>query len=631
MRSKPGRAADLELFAALDAELDRLPDRLRLPVVLVHLDGRTYADAATALGIPVGTLSGRLTRARSLLKDRLTRRGLAPLAVAVVAADAGRVAAVARSAVLFAAGHPLPHPSTSIAFGVLRAMTLPKLLAATAAGFLAVTVTAVGLAHAPPPQPPPPPARAAPDTERMQGEWLFESATDEQGRDALQSYWNARLTFRKDTVAMTGGPYRQATIETTFTLDPTTSPKRMDWVIPEYFLAQIMRPDGAVKGIYTLVPDGSLEVCMANSSAGERPTEFQADAAKGHFRFTVKRWTGKPGEKLTEGKVMVMDPDGKPGGGATVETLWQRMPDEVGGPVQFNVADAAGVAKLQPLTYPAVLTARLTARRLIGIVDATPAGLHHGLTARLAPQCAITGKLAVDPPPATGGTGWTNVYLRRPGGSRFLAGYADTAGRFEFVAPPGDYELYCYGDIFSHKTVPLTVPPGVAAVDAGTVTGGLTRWGTVVGKPHLGLPGVVKWVGTATPPEAWTGRVVLLYFANVARVEWQPAHRDTLVALYQKYAGKGLAVVGVYGDGADERLNAAGAAVESLKLPFPVAVCGGRGDFPSAPPVYQAATAYGVEPPGGFGVLLDRRGVVRGRWHPDAKSSDGLLEKLLAE
>lgn len=66
-----------ELRRAVHEEIDRLPERLRQPVLLCYLGGMTNEDAAGQLGCPTGTLKRRLARAREVLQDRLTRRGLA--------------------------------------------------------------------------------------------------------------------------------------------------------------------------------------------------------------------------------------------------------------------------------------------------------------------------------------------------------------------------------------------------------------------------------------------------------------------------------------------------------------------------------------------------------------------------
>jgi RNA polymerase sigma factor (sigma-70 family) len=67
---------DLSLTPLLREEVNRLPESYRLPVELCYLDGKTNEEAARQLRCPVGTIKGRLWRARQTLRDRLIRRGV---------------------------------------------------------------------------------------------------------------------------------------------------------------------------------------------------------------------------------------------------------------------------------------------------------------------------------------------------------------------------------------------------------------------------------------------------------------------------------------------------------------------------------------------------------------------------
>jgi RNA polymerase sigma factor (sigma-70 family) len=75
-----------ELRPVLHDEVNRLPEKYRLPVILCYLEGKTNEEVAQLLHWPVGTVKGRLSRARDLLRSRLTRRGLALSAVLLVTA-----------------------------------------------------------------------------------------------------------------------------------------------------------------------------------------------------------------------------------------------------------------------------------------------------------------------------------------------------------------------------------------------------------------------------------------------------------------------------------------------------------------------------------------------------------------
>jgi hypothetical protein len=82
---------------ALDQELNDLPDKLRLPLVLHYLDGLTSRQVAERLDLSVDAIEGRLKQGRSQLRQRLARHGVG-LAIAAAALECSQPAMAAASA-----------------------------------------------------------------------------------------------------------------------------------------------------------------------------------------------------------------------------------------------------------------------------------------------------------------------------------------------------------------------------------------------------------------------------------------------------------------------------------------------------------------------------------------------------
>jgi RNA polymerase sigma factor (sigma-70 family) len=92
-----------ELRSVLDEELQKMPQKYRAPLVLCYLEARTQDEAAKHLGWSKNTFGRRMKRARELLTQRLTRRGIT-LSAALTAPLSIDGAATATVPPLLAAG-----------------------------------------------------------------------------------------------------------------------------------------------------------------------------------------------------------------------------------------------------------------------------------------------------------------------------------------------------------------------------------------------------------------------------------------------------------------------------------------------------------------------------------------------
>lgn len=136
--------------ALVHAELEKLPDRYRLPLLLCDLEGLSRKEASGQLGWSEGTLSGRLNRARKLLAGRLSGRGVAAAAVVGVATVSPTQAMTAAAvgvglSVIGTSTTAAPEAVSALAHGAIRDMTRSFVLKAAGVALAASVLLGGGL------------------------------------------------------------------------------------------------------------------------------------------------------------------------------------------------------------------------------------------------------------------------------------------------------------------------------------------------------------------------------------------------------------------------------------------------------------------------------------------------------
>jgi RNA polymerase sigma factor (sigma-70 family) len=318
-----------DLRPILHQEIDRLPEKYRLPFVLCYLEGKTNAEAAALLGRPKGTILSSLARARERLRSRLTRRGVAltsGMLVALVSQHAARAAVSAtlaestlRAALLFASGSGavggIATPLLAAAQGLLREAFVAK-LKLTVALLLAVSVTGTGAVvwvyraaagvhedivtdltmptnRTQGNSTPAAPKSADPveDRDRLQGAWVV-SAAEQYGR-RINLLDDRRLVFAGNRFTLSGGRGEVrgiipgAELKGEFTLE-RTSPRRIELKQDDLKRIWQLQRSWHLRGTYEFEGD-ILRVRLNQTFAGEQPAGFTTKPSSEQLLLTLKR------------------------------------------------------------------------------------------------------------------------------------------------------------------------------------------------------------------------------------------------------------------------------------------------------------------------------------------------------
>jgi len=158
------QAAGDEAMSLIHEEIARLPERLRLPVILCGVSGETRERAAHELGCTEQAVKGRIERGREVLQSRLRRRGfvipvatlstllakraIAEVPPALAASTVNAVMQAATGAVLV--GGAVSANALLLSQGTLKAMLMTKLkfaLLAVSAASVVVGSSVVVVKH----------------------------------------------------------------------------------------------------------------------------------------------------------------------------------------------------------------------------------------------------------------------------------------------------------------------------------------------------------------------------------------------------------------------------------------------------------------------------------------------------
>ncbi len=482
---------------------------------------------------------------------------------------------------------------------------------------------------------------------QFQGIWLFDKAAFRK-RSELGRVWKSVVSVNGDSFTLSNLMGSKTTLKGTLVFD-AARPGNVDLKLTELdlsaFLTGYKLPAGTLQGRYTF--NGSqLTLCFPNQYTGKRPTIFVANDQQ--YLATLVRASRDFKEFPKEVAVTVIGADGKPASAASVSEFMSWLDGENRKESRrwiFRDArncDARGTVVIPTENIrTGQLIARGAAKDTMGFASLSPARLATGqVRVELLPQVRLSGSLTCEELTRAGQPiGWAGGYLLRDGSP--VAFYSSKDGKFEFLAPPGRYTLNMYGSAVDGRYVEITVPENRNEYTVEPIAMKPLAFALLKGKPAPELKGVVGWKGKELRFADLKGKYVLVEFWGY----WCGpcvGSMPVLIELHEKFADKGLAIVGVHMDidgevNTAEKLDAKLVKIKKQlwkgkEMPFPSALVPGTrvGSGDEKRPG-GAIAQYGIR---GFPttILIDRDGRILGEFHArDIQDASAEIKKLLAK
>jgi RNA polymerase sigma factor (sigma-70 family) len=322
---EPGRELEREeLRRVVHEEIDRLPECYRQVVIFCDLQGESYETAASRLGVPVGTVRSRLSRARERLRVHITRRGVVVSAGLTLLA-AGKASAALPPAQLVTSTVKLATLATAGGFSalpaglagleyarnVLKANSLLALGKSTAFVLVGLVVAGTGTfllrSHPPavPPAVPNPavslkpsqPAESNKDAQWLQGRWVVHEAL--QRGQPLDRIAGDRLDVEEGRFNLTAHNsdnndlFPNGETRGRITFEPTADPKRLELTT---------EAGRTFRGIYRLnESEQRFLLCLGDPDNPGWPREFASELNSRQLRLVFRR-DGPQGRRVGVGE-----------------------------------------------------------------------------------------------------------------------------------------------------------------------------------------------------------------------------------------------------------------------------------------------------------------------------------------